>query len=58
MLGADSLAYLNVDTLKRILAASGITSCTACFSGEYPIAPPGEPEENIFSQPIITLTGK
>jgi len=58
MLGADSLAYLKVDTLKRILAESGISSCTACFSGEYPIEPPDEPEADAFSQPIITLTGK
>jgi amidophosphoribosyltransferase len=58
MLGADSLAYLNVHTLKRILDDVGIPSCTACFSGDYPIDPPKEPETDIFSQPIITLTGK
>jgi amidophosphoribosyltransferase len=58
MLGADSLAYLNVGTLKRILTEAGITSCTACFSGEYPVEPPAVPESDIFSHPIITLTGK
>jgi amidophosphoribosyltransferase len=58
MLGADSLAYLNVETLKRILTEAGISSCTACFSGDYPIDPPDEPEDDIYSQPIITLTGK
>jgi amidophosphoribosyltransferase len=58
MLGADSLAYLNVNALKSILSDAGISSCAACFSGEYPIEPPAEPEADIFSQPIITLTGK
>jgi amidophosphoribosyltransferase len=58
MLGADSLAYLKTETLERILSDAGITSCTACFSGEYPIELPDEPETNIFAQPIITLTGK
>ncbi|MDR2163982.1 MAG: amidophosphoribosyltransferase [Clostridiales Family XIII bacterium] len=58
MLGADSLAYLNVGTLKRILNDADISSCAACFSGEYPIAPPVRSETDIFSQPIITLTGK
>jgi amidophosphoribosyltransferase len=58
MLGANSLAYLKVETLERILSEAGITSCTACFSGEYPIELPREPETNIFAQPIITLTGK
>jgi amidophosphoribosyltransferase len=58
MLGADSLAYLNVETLKRILSEAGIASCTACFSGEYPVEPPAAPEADVFAQPIITLTGK
>jgi amidophosphoribosyltransferase len=58
MLGADSLAYLNVNTLKRILDEAGIPSCTACFSGDYPIDPPKESGTDVFSQPIITLTGK
>ncbi|MDR1495514.1 MAG: amidophosphoribosyltransferase [Clostridiales Family XIII bacterium] len=58
MLGADSLAYLNVDTLRRILAEAGIPSCAACFSGDYPIEPPQARDTDIFSQPIITLTGK
>jgi amidophosphoribosyltransferase len=58
MLGADSLAYLNVGTLKRILTDVGISSCTACFSGEYPIERPNHVETSIFSQPIITLAGK
>jgi amidophosphoribosyltransferase len=57
-LGADSLAYLKHETLSRILMDEGVVSCTACFSGEYPIELPAEPEVNLFDQPIITLTGK
>ncbi|MDR0596366.1 MAG: amidophosphoribosyltransferase, partial [Clostridiales Family XIII bacterium] len=58
MLGADTLAYLKVDTLRKILADEGISSCTACFSGEYPIELPEAPQTDVFSHPIITLAGK
>jgi len=39
-LGVDSLAYLDLD---RTIAATGCASesfCTACFTGEYPVAVP------------------
>jgi amidophosphoribosyltransferase len=39
-LGADSLAYLSVDGLKRALArskSSADTFCFACFTKEYPV---------------------
>ena len=39
-LGVDSLAYLDLD---RLLVATGAPAngfCTACFSGEYPVAVP------------------
>jgi len=40
MIGADSLAYLKVERLKEM--AGGLPICTACFTGDYPIAPPKE----------------
>lgn len=40
VIGADSLAYLNMDRLKEM--AGGLPICTACFSGIYPIDPPRE----------------
>src|SRR5262249_29795656 len=35
MIGADSLAYLSVDSLRRIEASMKHGFCDACFSGEY-----------------------
>ena len=40
LIGADSLSYLNIERLSSL--AGGLPICTACFSGEYPIAPPTE----------------
>ena len=40
VLGADSLGYLPIECLDEM--AGGRPICTACFSGDYPIAPPTE----------------
>jgi len=39
-IGADSLGYLPLECLKDM--AGGLPICDACFSGNYPIAPPVE----------------
>ena len=39
-IGADSLGYLPLECLGEM--AGGLPICTACFSGDYPIAPPVE----------------
>ncbi|MCD2492038.1 amidophosphoribosyltransferase [Lacrimispora sp. NSJ-141] len=39
-IGADSLGYLELERLPQM--AEGLPICSACFSGEYPIAPPEE----------------
>ena len=39
-IGADSLGYLYLDRLPQMV--EGLPVCTACFSGDYPIAPPTE----------------
>jgi amidophosphoribosyltransferase len=41
-LGADSLAFLSVEGLLESLDNSGY--CLGCFTGEYPVAVPGETE--------------
>jgi amidophosphoribosyltransferase len=58
MLGADSLAYLSHETLARILKEAGCPACTACFSGNYPLELPDEPDNHFFNKPIINLFGK
>ena len=40
VIGADSLAYLKTERLGEMIGGMG--HCTACFTGEYPIAPPTE----------------
>ena len=40
IIGADSLGYLNLSRLSEMVG--GLPICTACFSGNYPIAPPKE----------------
>lgn len=40
LLGADSLAYLKMERLREL--SEGLPICTACFNGDYPIAPPVE----------------
>jgi len=40
IIGADSLGYLTVEDLKEM--SGGLNICDACFSGNYPIAPPTE----------------
>ncbi len=40
LIGADSLAYLKVERLSQL--AEGLPICRACFTGDYPVAPPTE----------------
>jgi amidophosphoribosyltransferase len=39
-IGADSLGYLSRDAMVAASARPADQLCTACFTGEYPIAPP------------------
>ncbi len=40
VIGADSLAYLEMERLREL--ASGLPICSGCFTGSYPIDPPRE----------------
>ena len=40
MIGTDSLAYLRLERLPEI--ANGMGMCQGCFTGIYPLDPPGE----------------
>lgn len=40
MIGADSLAYLNIDRLEQMV--EGLPICKGCFTGKYPMEPPKE----------------
>lgn len=39
-LGVDSLAYLEIDRLTRATGAAHESFCTACLTGQYPVAVP------------------
>ena len=39
-IGADSLAYLAMERLPQIV--EGLSLCTGCFTGKYPLDPPAE----------------
>lgn len=38
-IGADSLAFLSLDSLKALLGDDAPNFCSACFTKEYPINP-------------------
>jgi amidophosphoribosyltransferase len=40
VIGADSLAYLNINRLTEMV--NGKEICTGCFTGKYPLEPPNE----------------
>jgi amidophosphoribosyltransferase len=53
LIGADSLAYLSLESLADVLTkVGGCPVCDACFSGNYPIDPPAAAEKNPFGQRI------
>jgi len=39
-IGADSLAYLSLDLLKKATGVPGAGFCDACLTGDYPVVPP------------------
>jgi amidophosphoribosyltransferase len=41
-IGADTLAYLPLDRLHKLLGDESDTYCDACFSGAYPVPPQGK----------------
>ena len=51
--GADTLAYLSLENLPRMLGENGECGlCDACFSGCYPTETPTKTHKNRFEQKI------
>ena len=51
IIGADSLEYLSLDSLKEITKDCHIKSlCNGCFSGKYPVEVPKEIKKNSFEE--------
>ena len=51
-IGADSLAYLSVESAHRISGDDAGIFCDGCFTGVYPIAIPAGQGKNRFEQHI------
>ncbi|MGI6240150.1 MAG: amidophosphoribosyltransferase, partial [Christensenellales bacterium] len=51
IIGADSLGYLSVESVS-MLADNTKGFCNACFTGEYPCAPPEHAEKRKYDAPI------
>ncbi len=47
-LGVDSLGYLSLDGMLESVPSGPGGFCHACFSGDYPTAPPADPEKLRF----------
>jgi amidophosphoribosyltransferase len=47
-LGADSLGYLSLDGMLESVPSGPHGFCHACFSGDYPTAPPTDPDKLRF----------
>jgi amidophosphoribosyltransferase len=47
-IGVDSLGYLSLDGMLEAVPGGPDGFCHACFSGDYPTAPPSDPEKLRF----------
>jgi len=47
-LGVDSLGYLSLDGMLESVPSGPDGFCHACFSGDYPTAPPADPDKLRF----------
>jgi amidophosphoribosyltransferase len=50
-LGADSLAYLSLESLKRATGVPGAGFCDACLTGDYPVAIPASLSKSVLERP-------
>ncbi len=51
-LGADSLGYLSINSVKQIAENCSLNFCSACFDGEYPAEIPQETHKDKFESRI------
>jgi amidophosphoribosyltransferase len=53
-LGADSLAYLSLDALKKATGVPGAGFCDACLTGDYPVPIPARLSKSILEPSALT----
>ena len=49
-MGADSLGFLSVDSIKEMAKESSLSICDACFTGNYPLDVSDTSREDKYSQ--------
>ena len=54
-MGADTLAYLSIDGLRAAVGPRNDRYCTACYTKEYPVAPPRD--ERAYMQMVLKMQG-
>jgi amidophosphoribosyltransferase len=52
IIGADSLGFLGLDQVTRLAEGPGLSFCSACFSGQYPVPVPAEKTKYRFEQKL------
>jgi amidophosphoribosyltransferase len=59
-IGADSLAYLSLEALKKATGVPGAGFCDACLTGEYPVPIPVGLSKTVLEQtsPVGTSSGR
>ena len=56
-IGADSLAYLSLDALKKATGVPGAGFCDACLTGIYPVPVPAHLSKTVLEVPSPARTG-
>ncbi len=54
-IGADSLAYIDLERLLTATGASATSFCTACMSGDYPVPVPEADTKHLLEDPTIQV---
>ena len=56
-IGADSLAYLSLEALKKATGVPGAGFCDACLTGNYPVPVSPRLSKTVLEQPSSARTG-
>lgn len=55
IIDSDSLGYLSIDALGQLAVGCKRDFCNGCFTGRYPVDPPGRSQKNRFEEKLRTL---
>lgn len=58
LVGSDTLGYLSIEHVQQLAIHSHCGFCTGCFTGQYPVDPPGETMDIVYDKPLSTSNPK